>query len=175
MPDGVPGLAPLSQPAYGHVRESSPLAAMKLESAYGTMDAQTYTPWKPELWPGVGLDVHSLVDDESGLTIRLDVYQEDGTTILYEVIFRSPKAYRTIDEGFRLAQWGPEWEEFARSTPSAIYLVHDSAFLQELHELSMGVSEAFDLLHYFVVTDNLCIDVLADAEPSVRALGTSAD
>jgi hypothetical protein len=119
--------------------------------------------------------VHSLVDDESGLTIRLDVHQEDGPAIRYEVVFASPTAYRTIDEGLRLRQWGPEWEELAGRSPSAIYLVHNSAFTRELHELSMGVSEAFDLVHYFIVTHNLCIDVLADAEPTVRSLGRRSE
>lgn len=136
------------------------------------MDGDTgpYRPWKPELWSEGGYELLSLTDDERGLLICLDHYAADGGRSVYEIAFPARRAYRTIDEGFRLRQWDKSWETTRSSSSSPVLTVADSEFLAEFHELSLHVLAGTPLIHYFVVTNNDCVDVLADGEPQVRQL-----
>ncbi len=136
------------------------------------MDRQTgrYQPWRPELWSDGGYELLSLTDDEHGLTIRLDHYPADGGRSVFEIAFPARRAYRTIDEGFRLKQWDKSWEATRSKSSCPLLTVADSDFLAEFHELSLHTLSGTPLVHYFVVTNNDCIDVLADAEPRVRRL-----
>ncbi len=136
------------------------------------MDRETgpYRPWKPELWSDGGYELLSLTDDERGLLIRLDHYAADGARAVYEIAFPARRAYRTIDEGFRLKAWDESWETARSGSNCPVLIVGDSDFLAEFHELSLHVLAGTPLVHYFVVTNNDCVDVLADTEPRVRKL-----
>ncbi len=74
------------------------------------------------------------------------------------------------NEGFRLKQWDESWLATQSQSSCPVLTVSDSDFLTEFHELSLHVLAGTPLVHYFVVTNNDCIDVLADSEPQVRKL-----
>lgn len=136
------------------------------------MTQRTYRAWRPELWPEIGMEIGALVDDESGLTIRLDDHDGEKWVPAFEIVFEGQKAYRGIDEGLRSQQWNEEWREAVQRSESVIYVVEGSTFREQLDELSEGVSASLELQHYLVVTNNLCVDVLSDSEPDVRTLGS---
>ena len=83
-----------------------------------------------------------------------------------EVVFELPRAYRCIDEGYRLVE-----PAIPGSAPAAfVYAVSDSAFLAEFHALSDGHLEGFDLVHWFVPSANECADVISEVPPDIRVV-----
>ncbi len=138
------------------------------------MDSERHVPWKPDLWPTGGCELLSLTDDEGGLRIVLECYGPDDSKTLVQIAFFNPMAYRTIDEGFRLKQWDQEWELTRSRDHSVVYLVEGSSFLNDFHDLSLRVLDGTDVLHYFIVTNNLCVDVIAGVEPEVSIAGSTS-
>ena len=138
------------------------------------MSKQSYRAWRPDLFPESWLEIGALVDDESGLNIRFDHCHGEKSQPILEVVFDSPKAYRAIDEGLRSAQWNQEWRATVELSRSAIYVVESSSFLEVIDALSQGVASALEVVHYFVVSQNLCVDILCDSEPDVRSIDGSA-
>lgn len=45
-----------------------------------------------------------------------------------------------------------------------VYMVSNSDIVQELVDESCGMLKTQDVVHYFIVTDNDCIDVITKAE-----------
>lgn len=135
--------------------------------------SESFRGWKTEMWPSGGYELDSLTDDQSGLRIVLNCHPEKGAASRYEISFVRPRAYRSIAESFRIKQWDSEWLATRLREPSVVYVVENSSFLADFHERSMHVMEDADLTHYFIVTNNDCIDVIADIEPEVRALSAA--
>ncbi len=76
-----------------------------------------------------------------------------------------------MDERYRLRQW----ETFQPQVRSTTYTVEGSAFPREFHEESGDVLRESSLVHYLIVTNNDCIDVLSESEPAVRRVTETAD
>lgn len=81
------------------------------------------------------------------------------------VKFDCTEAYRVIDEGRRLLQL----QNLPIPMLETIYIVSNSDMINELIDEACGMLKITDIVHYFVVTDNNCIDVLvkADVEPKL--------
>jgi hypothetical protein len=130
------------------------------------MPKTTYTAWKRDELPSGDVDMASLVDDKDGLRILLETFPPSSSRRTLEIHFEFPRAYRVMDEGYRLDQFG----NFEPDQRSPIYRVENSPFLDEFHRLSLDTLQTFDLVHYFVVSVNNCVDVLTEVEPTIKCL-----
>ncbi|WP_035984905.1 hypothetical protein [Leptolyngbya sp. KIOST-1] len=106
--------------------------------------------------------MQSLVDGYNGLEIDLIFYDSNQ---IVTVKFESTKVYRVIDEGYRLRQL----QHLPLPMAETMYVVSNSDMVEELVDESCGTVESASVIHYLVVTDNDCIDVIvgADVEPQL--------
>ncbi|MBD2021357.1 hypothetical protein H6F43_14345 [Leptolyngbya sp. FACHB-36] len=95
----------------------------------------------------------SLIDDYEGLKIDLIFHDTDQ---IVAVKFGITDAYRVIDEGYRLRQL----QHLPLPMEESIYSVSQSDIVQELVDEACGMLIEDQLIHYFIVTDNDCIDVI---------------
>ena len=116
------------------------------------------------------MDFVSLIDDKGGLKILLETFPPSENGQMLEIRFEFAHAYRNIDEGYRLEQFG----SFEPEGKSLIYKVEHSSFLEDFHQQSFDMLRNFGLVHYFIVTVNDCIDVLSEVEPKVEWLRSEA-
>ena len=114
---------------------------------------QTYKPWKVGLFPKGRSDLWSLSDGHRGLEIDLVFHNVDQ---IITVKFGCTDAYRVIDEGYRLRQL----EHLPLPMEETIYIVSQSDMVKELVDEACGMVDEDRAIHYFIVTDNDCIDVI---------------
>ena len=133
--------------------------------------SESCVAWKTDGAPLELMDVSSLVHDDAGFRILLTAFPPTRDPRILEVRFDLPRAYRVIDEGYRLAQA----DLFKAATHSLIYKVENSEFLAEFHRLSLGILQTFGIAHYLIVSANDCVDVLSETEPIVGWLGAGSD
>lgn len=124
---------------------------------------QSYKPWKIGALPNGRCDMQSLIDGYNGLKIDLIFYDSNKTVT---VKFESAKVYRVIDEGYRLRQL----QHLPLPMEEIMYVVAHSDMVEELVDEACGMVESAGVVHYFVVTDNDCIDIIveADVEPQLE-------
>ena len=130
---------------------------------------QTYKPWKIGLFPKGRSDVLSLSDGREGLEISLVFYDIDQ---IVTVKFGCTDAYRVIDEGYRLRQL----EYLPLPMEETIYVVSQSDMVKELVDEACGMVDEDRVIHYFIVTDNDCIDVIVKndySEPKLEYKNTT--
>jgi hypothetical protein len=114
---------------------------------------QSYDPWKVGAFPKGNRDMKSLVDSYDGLEIDLIFHNVDQTIT---VKFASTKVYRVIDEGYRLKQL----QHLPLPMEETIYVVSHSYMVEDLLDEACGMLERAGVVHYFIVTDNDCIDII---------------
>lgn len=124
---------------------------------------QSYKPWNIGMFPRGRSDMQSLRDSYDGL--RIDLIFHSVNQVL-TVKFDSTEVYRVIDEGRRLRQL----EHLPLPMNETIYVITNSDMVEELVDESCGMLETTEVVHYFIVTDNDCIDVIARAnfEPKLE-------
>jgi hypothetical protein len=121
-----------------------------------TMDRtqhQSYQPWKEGTFPKGRSDMESLLDGPNGLEIDLIFYDVNQ---IVTVKFEYADVYRVIDEGYRLKQL----EHLPLPMKETLYIVSQSDMVQELMDEACGTLDNVSIVHYFIVTDNDCIDVI---------------
>lgn len=123
---------------------------------------QSYKPWKVDAFPKGHRDMQSLVDGYNGLEIDLIFHNSNQ---IVTVKFESTKVYRVIDEGYRLRQL----QHLPLPMEETMYVVAHSDMVEELVDEACGMVKSASVIHYFVVTDNDCIDVIVgdDVEPQL--------
>lgn len=117
---------------------------------------QSYKPWQIGAFPKKLSDVQLLKDSDDGLEIDLIFYDPNQTIT---VKFTYTEMYRVIDEGRRLKQL----QHLPLPMEETVYVVSNSDIVEELVDESCGMLETRDVVHYFIVTDNDCIDVITKA------------
>lgn len=124
---------------------------------------QSYKPWKIGIFPRGRSDMQSLRDGYEGLEVDL-IFHSVNQVIT--VKFDSTEVYRVIDEGRRLRQL----QHLPLPMSETIYVITNSGMVEELVDESCGMLETTEVVHYFIVTDNDCIDVIARAnfEPKLE-------
>jgi hypothetical protein len=130
---------------------------------------QTYEPWKIGLFPKGRSDVWSLSDSREGLEIDLIFHDADQ---IVTVKFGCTDAYRVIDEGYRLRQL----EHLPLPMEETIYVVSQSDMVKELVDEACGMVDEDRAIHYFIVTDNDCIDIIVNDdcdEPQLKYKNTT--
>lgn len=115
---------------------------------------QSYEPWKIGVFPKGHSDLESLIDSDDGLEIKLIFHNADQSVT---VKFAFPDVYRVIDEGYRLRQL----EHLPLPMEETMYIVSHSDMVEELVDEACGLLKAEGVIHYFIATDNDCIDVIA--------------
>jgi hypothetical protein len=123
--------------------------------------AERYKAWRPDSIHPTRLDMYALVDGPDHFAIFMKTYDQNREVL--KIKFRRRRAYRTIDEGARLIQLG----SFKADRDSVIYIVENSSFLEEFHRQSLDISKGDNLVHYFITSDNDCVDVISNVEPEV--------
>jgi hypothetical protein len=114
---------------------------------------QSYEPWKVGIFPEGYSDVESLLDGFSGLEVNLIFHNANQ---LVRVRFGQTDVYRVIDEGYRLKQL----QHLPLPMEETLYIVSQSDMIQELVDEACGLLNSTDLIHYFIITSNDCIDVI---------------
>jgi hypothetical protein len=125
---------------------------------------ETHIAWRPDDLHSSEMNIVSLTDDAAGFRILLQSFPPSSSSRMLQIRFEVLRAYRVIDEGDRVGQ------PFRPDRHSLIYKVENSMFLDEFHRLSAGMLRTFDLVHYFIVSVNDCVDVLAETEPTLEWL-----
>jgi hypothetical protein len=125
---------------------------------------QTYEPWRIGLFPKGRSDVWSLSDSREGLEINLVFHDADQ---IVTVMFGCTDAYRVIDEGYRLRQL----EYLPLPMEETIYVVAQSDMVKELVDEACGMVDEDRAIHYFIVTDNDCVDVIVRNDYDEPQLG----
>ncbi|MEH1823359.1 MAG: hypothetical protein V7L31_30525 [Nostoc sp.] len=118
---------------------------------------QFYKPWQIGAFPKKRSDLQLLKYSDDGLEIDLIFYDPNQTIT---VKFAYTEVYRVIDEGRRLKQL----QHLPLPMEETVYVVSNSDIVEELVDESCGMLKTRDLVHYFIVTDNDCIDVITKAD-----------
>jgi hypothetical protein len=118
---------------------------------------QTYRPWRSGVFPKGRSDLLSLVDGREGLEIDLIFHDVDR---IITVKFGFTDVYRVIDEGYRLKQL----EHLPLPMEETIYIVSQSDMVKELVDEACCMVDESRAIHYFIATDNDCIDVIVKAD-----------
>ena len=113
-----------------------------------------------QLPPVRDVGVVSITDDRKGLLVIL----EDAAGREIKVYFAEPFAYRNMDEGNRLRTL----EVVSPSGLDVLCEMQNSAWLEWFHEESYEIRRSLGLRHYFVLTPDDWIDVIAVDPPVVE-------
>jgi hypothetical protein len=124
---------------------------------------QSYEPWKLGIFPKGHCDIQFLVDEHNVLNINL-IFHDSNQIIT--VKFESAKVYRVIDEGYRLKQL----QHLPLPMEETMYVVSNSDMVEELVYEACGMVSRDSVVHYFIVTENDCIDVIvgSDVQPQLE-------
>lgn len=112
-------------------------------------------------------DIYKVIEDESGLTLRL-ISEDDGITLglHWDVLVC---AYRNIDESF----WIDKLEElislYGESfiTSNTFFFVKNSAFSKEVENGCKKTIRAENMFHLKIISSNSIFDVVSLGEPKV--------
>lgn len=121
--------------------------------------------YKPYIIRGKNLPakVHYWKLSDSGEGFNISVYALENNDLVVDILFDHALAHRSIDEGDHLKLW----ENFELSTESFIYTVENSEFLKYFNEESYNIHDTENIKHFFIVTSDDCIDVIASGEPKI--------
>lgn len=123
--------------------------------------AQKFEVWEIEPDKDVRVTVEALLDDWEGFRLLL---RDHATERLVRVAFDSQVAYRNRDE----SDLDAEASRSAGLGKGCFYRVVNSEFAAKFRAES--ARQFAHLVHYAVITDADCIDILATAEPHVERL-----
>ncbi len=125
---------------------------------------EIYQKWLPlpELSGKVLID--KLVDTDEGLSVYI---RFPSYSALHEkrvhLLFDSYVAYRNMDESYKTKTF-----DTTGGLEGSFYQVVDSSWLKWLHEESLGIYKDDDILHYSIITEADCIDILSEYPPEVN-------
>lgn len=120
-----------------------------------------YEPWRAGEYQRLTRDVFG-IHWNAGRGLRISMTAQDKGLPGLRIDFAYPRALQAIDVGYRLADI-PIGE-------SLLYRSERSAYLARFRENAAGTMENFPLVHWMVVSCNLCVDVLSECEPSISLL-----
>ena len=107
--------------------------------------------------------VEKLEDTDEGLIIYLNFPSDSinhGESV--EVLFDSYIAYRNMNESYRAKTFSN-----VGGFKGSFYIVNSSSWLKWLHDESMGFYTSSEILHYSIITEADCIDILSEFPPEV--------
>jgi len=123
----------------------------------------TNKKWLPLKW-GI-YNCEGLLDDYEGFRI-LVTGDEKGSPI-FRIAFDNVESYYSIEES---SSFNDERRKSGLTQNGFCFIVENSWFIKEFHNISSGIREGTNLNHYAFYFSNQCIDVLAYQEPIVENL-----
>jgi hypothetical protein len=127
-------------------------------------DRNKYTKWQPLSIENGKVIVNSIIDGNEGLVLNLSFpYCDNRKGKTLEVMFDSYVAYRNMDESYR-AKTVSETGVFMDS----LYIVESSSWVEWLHEESLGFYKDCNIVHYSIITEADCVDILSEFPPIVK-------
>ncbi|MFQ3244862.1 MAG: hypothetical protein ACI9SP_001498 [Arenicella sp.] len=106
-----------------------------------------------------------VLDDHEGF--RILARGEHLSSPMYRISFDVVEAYSSVEEA---SSFNDSRRSAGFGTKDCCFIVEDSWYLAELHQISSGVRENDDINHYAFYFSNQCIDVLAYGKPKVENL-----
>lgn len=122
---------------------------------------QRFEVWRIEPGKDVQVSVEALIDDWEGFRLLL---RDHATDRIVRLAFETCVAYRNRDES-DLDSEAARSEGLGRG---CFYRVAESEFLQTFEKESARQFQG--LMHFAIVTDSDCVDVLATHDPRVERL-----
>ncbi|MBQ4834883.1 hypothetical protein [Pseudoalteromonas luteoviolacea] len=103
--------------------------------------------------------IDKVEDTDEGLAIYIHNSESKKN---FKILFDPYVAYRNMDESYR-ARTFSETGGFENS----LNTVNNSSWLEWFHAESQGYYQGEDIIHYSIITDADCIDVLSEFEPDI--------
>ena len=106
-----------------------------------------------------------LQNGEEGLSVKLI-----GLSNIVEIDFGCVRAIRMLDEGVVIDGFYSQYavDEYKENNfENVIYLVDEGSFKKEVVDSACGFYKESELLHFIVVNQNFCIDVITEWEPVI--------
>jgi hypothetical protein len=123
--------------------------------------SKSFREWYPNAGEKHVFDVGAIVHGVDGsLRISLRDVSDSAPNVL---IFMAPLAVRVVCEGSLM----PYWEEGVIVSEHSIFMGIETEFLEWLERSSGGVHPAQSTLHFAIFSDDICIEVLSAAYPSL--------
>jgi hypothetical protein len=123
--------------------------------------------WETPMSDAKDLFMESLHDHAGVLEIDFAGYSDNTVVARYRVTFRNYPAYRNIDEMYRLELWEKRRQHTEPNAAGWTLSVPESPWIQEfVGEPILGLFNP-GLVHYFIVTHNDVIEILANEEPII--------
>lgn len=126
------------------------------------MSINIYSIWQPIQELKGRVLINRIEDTDDGLAIYI---HHSKSKKKFKILFDPYVAYRNMDESYR-ARTFSESGGFENS----LNTVKNSSWLEWLHAESQGYYQGDDIIHYSIITDADCIDVLSEVEPEIEAL-----
>lgn len=126
------------------------------------MSTNIYSTWQPTSDIIGRVIVDKVEDTDEGLAIYIHLSKSEKK---FKILFDPYIAYRNMDESYR-AKTFSEHGGFE----SSLNTVEKSSWLEWLHTESEGYYQGEDIIHYSIITDADCIDVLSGFEPEIQIL-----
>ncbi len=106
-----------------------------------------------------------MLDDYEGF--RVLVRGTESTSPVFRISFDSVLAYSCVEESSAIndSRRAP-----GLSAPRWCFVVKNSWYLEEFHEISSGIRRDQNIVHYALYLSNQLIDVLAEGEARVENL-----
>ena len=125
----------------------------------------TYSPtnWLPKEH-GI-YNCEGVLDDYEGF--RVLARGENKGSPMFRIAFDVVEAYYAVEES---SCFNDSRRAGGLVQGDWCFTVDNSWFLKELHEISSGVREGFELKHYALYFANQCIDILSYEDPVIENL-----
>lgn len=123
------------------------------------MSTNIYSIWQPTSDIIGRVNVDKVEDTDEGLAIFIRLSKSEKK---FKILFDPYIAYRNMDESYR-ARTFSEHGGFK----SSLNKVEKSSWLEWLHIESQGYYLGENIIHYSIITDADCIDVLSEFEPDI--------
>ncbi|MCH7424555.1 MAG: hypothetical protein DI594_20525 [Shewanella oneidensis] len=126
------------------------------------MEMNKYLTWQPIPDTTGRVIIDGVEDLDDGLVLYIHISK---TKKKFKIVFDPYIAYRNMDESYRTRTFS-EHGGFLNS----LNLVENSSWLEWLHVESQGYYRDEKIIHYSIITDADCIDVLSKFSPHVTPL-----
>lgn len=126
------------------------------------MEMNKYLTWQPipDITGRVIID--GVEDFDDGLVLYIHISKTNKS---FKIVFDPYIAYRNMDESYRTRTFS-EHGGFLNS----LNLVENSSWLEWLNVESQGYYQDEKIIHYSIITDADCIDVLSKFSPHITPL-----
>lgn len=129
------------------------------------MSQEVYERWDPVQGVPSRMYCDAIHDDHEGFRILLR--PEDPTCSTLRIRFEGAIGYRNVNESYRQRTWS----RFDGEGLGSLFCVANSDWVDWIKKESAGVLDNSNVVHYAILTDEDCIEVVSEFPPDVEWLG----